>query len=392
MGPDKEVELADQQAVEHSQEQAQPSERVEREALQKLSVRDSIKSAFKEQNEKEGEDKLEPREAKAPKESIVKALVKEETQESKVSPESKAETPEAPVVAPIEKAPTGWSKEAVSQWDKLPSEIRQAITKSQKELTDRLSNQGREVAQAKEMQGVLEPYMPAIRQFNATPAQTVKRALEWMDALSGPQKETALLQLAQSFNIRVPQNNQQQQSNPQDTSQYYQPDQQQSVVDPRIDAKLSEIDQRFADLVQRQEQDKQNAANTFVNSWARGKPHFEQVRIAMYGLISTGTIPLTTDGQLDLDSAYAAACRAHPEISALIVAEAEEQRKIEAKAKVDKKAEEDAKKLAAAKKAAGSLKSGAPTTPASSTNQRKPSGSTSVRDSIRGALQELNNS
>jgi hypothetical protein len=389
----------------------QVTETPEREAPP--SVRDSIHSAIK---ETEVEDNNEPgkreplqqtKKEKEPKKEAKKVDVSSDTEddtekdikasdiklasdndeedagdddtnlETEIEKEVKAETPK-------EKAPASLPKEVTANWDKLPSNVRTYITKSHKELTDAKSAFGRREAQYREMDTVLAQYEPSIRQLGVTPAQTVDRLFQWMNALVGPRKKEALRQLANDFGIQLDNPQQQQEI---DDNQQQQPQYQR---DPEVDQVLNTVLTEVQSLKQQQVLVREQNAKNAVDTWAglqpdgsyKNKPHLPLVRQVMHGLVASGSVPLV-DGRIDLDGAYEAACYAHPEVRALLEQEKAEARK--AKVLEKKKAEEAA--AVAAKKKAISIRPGAPAKP-SDNLAKKSNGPISVRDSIRSAIQE----
>jgi hypothetical protein len=290
--------------------------------------------------------------------------------------------------APKEKAPASLPKEVTANWDKLPSDVRAYIAKSHKELTDTKSAFGRREAQYREMDTVLAQYKPSIDQLGVTPAQTVDRLFQWMNALAGPRKKEALRQLANDFGIQL--------DTPQQSQEIVDDNQQQQTQyqrDPELDQTLQVVVNKLNGLEQQQIQVREQNAKNAVDTWAglqpdgsyKNKPHLPLVRQVMHGLIASGSVPLI-DGRIDLDGAYEAACYAHPEVRASL-----EQEKLEArKAKLLEKKKADEAAAAAAKKKNISIRPGAPARASSETTQ-KLNGPISVRDSIKNAIRDAAN-
>ena len=386
-----------------------------------LSVRDSIKAAWLEQEEKEeeeveekddkdtsdddvSEDKIEEKTEEADKEQ--KTRKKDEASDEddglKASKEDKGEEVSEEVKdkqpAQKAKAPSSLPREVADSWNIIPSNVQQYITRTQKELSDSKAELGRKVAQYRDMDQIISHYEPAIRQYGTTPAQTVGRLFQWMDALAGPHKVVAFQQLAESFGVDLSSlsGHQDQDIDPRDTNQEYN----QQVVyqtDPQLVQTVQQMQQHLQQQSQREQQSREANAEMTINNWAglsrdengivfyKNKPHFEKVRALMVSLLNSGTIPLI-DGKLDLDTAYERACYASPEIRAEIERDSNLRKAREAKEKQKREKE-------AAEKARSKGISIKPTAPSitNGSQSKKPNGPISVRDSIRSAIAEASN-
>lgn len=315
-----------------------------------------------------------------------------------------------------DKAPSILPKELQGAWKDLSPDVRNYVTKTQKELADIKAETGRKAQHYKELDAAIAPYSQAIQSWGATPAQTVDRLFKWMDCLTGPHKYHYIQELAHNFGIDLDglyaqkyagnQSQQQQPQNNQEQNQSNQQTQQQDYIDPRIAEAFQSMYDEVYQLKNSQAQQKQNLAANYVESWAglqpdgsyKNKPYFPQVRQLMYSLLANGAVPLVNE-QLDLDTAYENACYSNPEVRQLLLAqqaEEKQQKAIEVRAKKD--AEEKAK-VARAKSANFSLKTTSPSGNAFNvdTNGRLRDIKTgkfvnsSVRDSIYAAMREVNN-
>lgn len=393
---------------EHTQEgNNEIKERTSRASDDSDRVRDTKSTDKSDEVEQSSKDKSEVREQRT--ETVSKQKddkeVAEQVQEVK---EVKAEQVE-------DKAPSILPKEVQAAWGSIPADVKNYVTKTQKELADIKAESGRKAQHYKEIDAAIAPYTQAIQSWGATPAQTVDRLFKWMDCLTGPHKYHYIQELAYNFGIDLdglyaqkyagqPQQQQTQEQNNQQNNQQTQ--QQQDYVDPRVAQAIEAMYEEVNQLKSTQVQQRQNSAANYVESWAglqpdgtyKNKPYFSQVRQLMYGLLANGAVPLV-NGQLDLDTAYENACYSNPEVRQLLLAqqaEDKQQKAIETRAKKD--AEEKAK-VARAKSANFSLKTASPSGNSSSvdangrvrdnkTGQYK---STSVRDSIYAAMREVDN-
>lgn len=389
------------------------------------SVRDSIKAALSEETEKleQVEEKKEIKPRKKPaikaseddeKEEIKDDEVDEQDKEEKKpkkekeasedeisdedqetnseEQESEAETKQE-TKAPVEKAHTSLSKEFRDNWTKLPPELRAATNKLAKEASDLKAATGRMQAQYRDLDAAIAPYSQAIQQFGQTPAATVSRLFQWMDALSGQHKVAAFKQLARDFgiNLDTPVDNN-------SSQQQYQPNNQQQApnVLEQVAPVLQQYKQEIDNLKSANARSSQQATDNIVNNWAglkpdgtyESKPYFNEVRQIMASYIQNGIVPLN-NGNIDLDAAYEMACRAHPQVFEIIQEDQLRARQEAAAAK----AKADKAKLAAKKSANVGLKPSAPSIPTSNTVSKKRANGEfpSARESIMNAIQEVRN-
>lgn len=398
------------------------------------SARDSIRAALDEHKEKlakveeksalvkepveeKTEQKTSTKEVKedkavsdkvAAKSDVEEKITKEDTSttEIKDSKEDKVE-PVEPKSEAKTKVPFGLPKDIRAEWDKLSPNTQQYLSKVVKENLDNKALEGRK-SHMREVEQVLTPYMPQIQQVGVSPAQVVKRLLDYTDALASPRHKYAAIQsLAANYGIDLSvfaaaqedtsQNTQNNQPLKQ-TQNQNQNQNQQVYIPPEIDNKLNTILERFDQIDGSQRNANDKAALDFVNAWAghdaasneyTNKPYFPYVRQAMFNLISSGTVPMV-NGQLDLDGAYDLACYADPKIRELIEEDrisAIRQEQINNQAKQQQAVQK-------AKLAGSSIRSGAPAPVNRQPNSNRSSMNgkpTTVRDSIRQALHESRN-
>lgn len=391
-----------------------------------LSLRDTIRASIAEQKEKEADDGDKPlfraedsQDAisdKAEKESDKKAEKKEpdkkleakelDTKQLKdkepkqleldLGDKDKKVDDKQPKEAKS-KAPFGLTKEIRAEWEQVPAKTQELVGKLLKENNEFRSDQGRNTY-LRDVDAVLNPYKPEIQRLGVSPAQVVKRLLEYSDALASQQhKYAAIARLADAYGIDLTlfskdkdqSNNNQQQQQGQNEPQYLD-------VPPELDNKLNTIMSRFDSMENTQKSVNDNAAKRYVNDWAgldpatgefTKKPYFPHVRQAMQQLIANGTIPIE-DGMVDLDAAYETACFLNPQIRELVV---EEQNKVNAQAE-EQRRKQQTQQAGKARLAGSSIRSGAPLpVKPDSVTRDKTNRNMSVRDSIRQAISEIRN-
>ena len=341
-------------------------------AEKKPSIRDSIKHALKKEVAKED----------AAKTATKAKIFAEETEEDKDAAQVEESSTEKAVAAKIQvKPPVGWTKEAKQKWNELPPEVQQSVAKREQEVSDGFKKYGEDAGKYKELDSVLAPRREAIKSFGATEAQTIDRLFKWMESLSHPDKGFAkqqFLNLAKNFNIDLAAGQ---------SDRKIEPVQEGEELPPALKNFMETVTGEVGNLKRVNEQQRAQAANDYVESWSKDKPHFQGVRQHMFALLQTGVVPLKA-GQLDLDEAYNQAVYANPQIREKVVQEES--------AKATQIAEENRKKMEAARlaklnkaKAAGSSIS--PRAPSGNVSQNngKTNKSQSVRDTIKAAMQEV---
>jgi hypothetical protein len=264
--------------------------------------------------------------------------------------------------------PAAFAKEAKAEWANTPTAVQQAVLRREQDVA-----KGVEALKAKykAMDDVMAPHLETIRAFGHQPHEAVHQLWAWHSHI-GNNPVQGLIDLGRSYGVDI---------------KLAQPHQQAATTgDPAFDRMINQALQRQAAdqqrytnevsaLRQQLDSQQQYQVNQIIQNWARDKPHFEAVRATMGRTIASGQVPLK-NGEVDLDAAYAFACRAHPEISEQMFAE---------RAAAEKRASSDAAKRA--RQASASLR---PTSPGSISGGAKPkSGGRSVRESIRDSIEEL---
>jgi len=361
-------------------------------------VRGAIKAAFKEVEEKaEKDDKSEEddtssRRTDADDKKEIKRDTKGAREQSKVSEdEGEKETKKEEKVEDKTEPPPYYKTKGKAVWDKLTPEDKQLILAREKEVSDGFAQTSSKVRAFEDMEKVISPRLQAIQKFGVSPAQTVDRLFQWMEALSnqdGNARVNSFKQLAANFGIDVAQLVPKPTNTGTDevTAEAVKP----VVDDTKPPAWANQVVGEVTNLKQQFASQQQAAADAQVAQWAKDKPHYGKVNQLMYQLMMSGAVPMK-DGNLDLDGAYSAACKLNPEVSALIQQETVAKDKKEADDKAAKDAQLAKARLEKARKAGTGLK---PAAPSISATQVKPKTNgvgqaTSVRDSLRQSMKEL---
>ncbi len=400
-------------------------------------VRDALRNAFADRREAE---ETTEREARTQDETPeVEEPVEETTETTEAEPaegtaeaEAGAEDAETePKPTPKATAPVAWPKAAKEAFQHLPESVKAAVVKREADVQKGIDNLK---AQHSELDQVLTPYDPMIKQFGKTRGQAVAQMFSWFDALSRnpDQSFPALMQsygydpkrLLQAYGIspqvlqqlqqhaqqqRQQQNGQVQngQVQPQTNGQA-QPQQQeippqvQQYIQPyiqhinKLEQKLNGFEQNFGQQLNTFQQHvaEQGAAKTqeMLGQWSSDKKYFDRVRTKMGFLLSpdptTGqaAVPLK-DGRVDLDEAYSQAVWMDPEIRQEMWDEKQAAEAAARKAKQEAAVKAQQDKAAQARKTATSVTTSAPGGEIS--RKQSPAKGTSVRDSLKAAISEL---
>ena len=324
--------------------------------------------------------------------------------------------PAASVIAKSKLAPPeGFSKEAKAEWEKTPPQVQQAILKREQDMSkgvEELKKRYTDIDQA------LTPRMDLIRKHGHTPGQAVNQLFSWFEALAqdpvrlkSGQAPVALEALAKSFGIDLralytPAQEKPKEPAAQEPGKDGQPA---GAVPPQVQAYIDSmkdqlaqfgqaVQQRFGSLENTFQQQSQAKTQEMLDTWAKDKPYFEDVRGMMAHLITPGpasamypqgsppAVPPLANGAADLDTAYDMAVNAIPAIRQKV--RQEELAKIEAdrvaKEQKEKKAQQEAADKA--RKASGSLSLTAPGAPV--TLQKGPKQRKTVGESLREAIAE----
>ena len=276
-----------------------------------------------------------------------------------------AATPAEP--ASSVKPPDAWSPAAKAQFATLPAEIQAEIARRESEVHKGFTKQDEQRTVGKQFQEAITPYLPLIRSEGGDPIRAVQDLLQTAYVLrtaAPQQKQDLFLSLANQFGVDLNQISQRVAGG-------------QSQGDPQVAQLRNELQQlqweRQQAEQQRQAQEQMQLNQTIEQFAADPKNlYFPNVRVHMGALMRAGAAS-------SLQDAYDQACRAHPEISRILLQQAEASAEQQRLAAAREKAER-------ARAASGSI-TGSPTGAVtnSSVNQNG-----SLADDIRAAFRDVN--
>ena len=288
--------------------------------------------------------------------------------------------------------PVGWTREGKAAWNTLPADVQKSVLKREEEFSNGIKQYADKAKSFDELDAVITPYKAQIANFGVTPAQTIGKLMEWMQALGSNNqqyKHQAFMTLAQSFGYDLSNLAPRQQQ--QEDGEYQQPAFDPNYVDQLVQQRVQPIQQQFQSFQQQQEQQAREAARSTISNWAKDKPYFENVRTTMFNLINSGEIPINADGSLPLDAAYEKATRLNEDVWTSIQQEAEQKKLQEAQERKAREAREQAARLQKARNVGVGIRPSAPMirpNPNQAVNgaaNRK----MSVRDSLRLSMNQL---
>lgn len=310
----------------------------------------------------------EPAPAEEPKEPAADPKPEEEPKEpaegekdplekQDVKPEGEEE-PKEPAVEP---APNSWGKNVTEKWADLPPEVRVEILKREEDIHRMATNQDQDRLFGRDMQKVLDPYIPTIQMAGGTPTGVIQNALNSMYALytgTDQQKRDCVRDIIETYGVNT--------EGLLDQQEYQDPVIQQlqnEIKELRQQTDPNAMDQR---LTQKMNLDRVNAEIEAFASNTENE-YFEQVKPSMIALLNSGAAS-------DLKDAYDQACWATPSIRSTL----------EAKKRAEEQAQrkqEIAKKKQAASSVVGS--------PATSNPPPKTNPNADVHDDVRAVYENL---
>lgn len=277
----------------------------------------------------------------------------------KITDKPEAASPEAPQ-EPI-RAPAALSAVAKAKWATLDPVLQAEWSKRERDMDQGLQKQGVQLKRFERMDEAIAPHRDRLLMSGMDEVAYVRSLITADEMLRGPNKIQALAQIAEMYGA--------------DLRQLGQPGQQpqQAQLPPQFQAMASEIANLKGELAQfkgaAQEADiAQTQAR--IDTFAKDHPYFENVRPLMAALIQSGQA-------IELEDAYAMACRASPEVHPVLLKEQMDAQAAAARAEATARANE-------AKQASGSVTG----SPAPGTVAARSGPPLSTRDSLERGFRD----
>ena len=265
------------------------------------------KSSFDKAREAEGKEPWRPKDRPAQRAKDATAEMRDRKDFPRGDEQTTADVASAPAAGvDVSAPPQSWDAKSKQLWNQLPEAARAMIHRRE---VDSARGVEQLRAQYRELDEAIAPDLPTIRQFGHSPASSWKQMMHWFKSLQA-NPDVAFPALAKSFNYDLSRVVQRQQADPAQQQAAYL----QQIID-------QQIQQRIAPLAQTFEQQQAAHANQILAEFSKDKPHFERVRAAMAHLLTSGIVPLTPEGNVDLSRAYETAIWQDPEIRNELLAE-----------------------------------------------------------------------
>ncbi len=245
-----------------------------------------------------------PEEADTP--PVAKAEKTPEEKPAEASPVNGKPAPLTDVNVP----PASWRDGAKNTWNNLPIEARQEILKRENDMFQGIEQYKDNAAVGKTVLGVLQPYMPMMKQYNVNPASHIDNLMRTHQSIitASPEgRAQQLIEIGRQYGVDLTIKGQQQRTDPDDDAGTY--------VEPEV-AKLTErfnrIESTQAQINAERHQQRVAEIERQVTEFS-SKPehkHFDLVYAEMSALIGKGLAK-------DLPDAYEKAVRLNPQAWAL---------------------------------------------------------------------------
>lgn len=222
-------------------------------------------------------------------------------------------------------APISWSAEQKAKWASLPPDTREYIAQRDKDSHEAISRAGQQIKAFEPIGKVIEQFAHVFQKNGLQPHDGIARMLAVNEMLE-QNPRAAIAEIAKAYGVNLSG----------ETGQDANPE------SPRIaelEARLAKAESHLTAQERQRLQAENDALAREIADFAKDKPHFENVRKLMGGI-------LQAQPNLSLHDAYERATHADPTIRQAILVE--ETARAEAKRKAD-----EAERVKAAKKAAG---------------------------------------
>lgn len=280
-----------------------------------LSIRESLTASIKEVGDKEqrardiASGKFIPKDKSAAPEKV--EAVKPNAGEKPAIQSEKTETASKP-----SGPPPGWSAESKAFFNSLPADhpLRQDVEKRELEVSNGFKKYSDIDKRHQEIEQAIAPFRSVYQQNGLkSDAEAISRLLEWESSIRGNPAE-GIRQLAQKFGVNL---SQFAQLPPQGATGQEFPEHLQPVLN-----EFGQLKQTVNSMVSAQQQAEQRRVASELETFAKDKPHFESVRVAMGQLMQAGMAK-------DISDAYDQAVWANPELREQLLREQDEKRQAE---------------------------------------------------------------
>lgn len=212
------------------------------------------------------------------------------------------------------KAPVGWSPKARQYWSKLPREVQELVAAREQEVTDVIANTKAARQTHDAFTQLANSYAPVLAAEGVDPMQATQSLFQTVAQLrmgTPAQKAEVIAELIGNYDVDI------------GTLDAVLTDQ--PVGDPEEERLNAMFEQRFGPMLQAMQgmqgmqqhaaEQRDAAARDEVVAFSEKAEFLDDVRLQMADLIDMAH---ARGQQMTLEQAYDVACRAHPEISAIM--------------------------------------------------------------------------
>lgn len=318
-------ELADQQVTDNgdaglsgAEISHEPADRSE--PVKKPSLRETLNKSIEEvrtREERARDEQGKFAKEKPAKAAPEKAAAAEKSPQGDASPDvsSKTAQPASKPVGP----PPGWSAESKAFFESLPPDhpLRMDVAKREEEVSNGFKSYSEKTKQYDAIEQVVAPFRGRFQQYGVqNDAQAISSLFQWEAAIASNPVE-GLQRLAQTYGVDLSQFAQRSTA-PSDGSQGI-PEHLRPVLD-----EFGQLKQQVTSMLSSQQMAEQQRISSELQSFAKDKPHFDKVRVAMGQMMQAGLVAPN-----DLDGAYQRAIWADPDLREQLLREQDDKRKAE---------------------------------------------------------------
>jgi hypothetical protein len=224
--------------------------------------------------------------AAAPKPAAAQPTVSPTTTEAKPADGTQSNAPAGP--------PPGWSPESKALFAKLPPSIQADVIKREAEVDAGFKQYQGLKQRADEFERVIAPNRHIYASEGVSDAQAVHNIWQWFHALKND-PERAFPALAEMLGF-----------DPSTVDTDAGQDPSQGNLDPRIAAEIRALKQEIGGISGTLQQQRFVALNERLSEWGKSRPHYQTVKVDMGRLMQAGLVPMG-----DLETAYAKATALH---------------------------------------------------------------------------------
>lgn len=262
----------------------------------------------------------------------------------KISTTDKSTEAQAGTASKPAAPPGGWSQDAKSKWESLPTEVQAAVIKREQEISDGFKAKADELKRYQPIEQAIAPHRADYQKYGiASDAEAIQRLLQWRASIE-QNPRMGITALARFFGVDLTQSAQPSggaSQQDQQTSGQTQPLDLRALT-PALNQILSPIVNQVRALQTNVQQREQASIQGQLAEFAKTHPHFEKVKVGMGQLMA---LAAQSGADMTLEQAYQKAAWADDELRETMLREqkeADERERAKAATEAEKKRKEEA--------------------------------------------------